>query len=440
MAYNAIVTRITNVDSHPNADRLKVSLISGYNVIVGLDTKVGDKVVLFPPDGQLSEEYAEKNNLVGYVDEKGEKKGGFFEKSRRVKVAKLRGIRSEAYVALLDSFSYTGFDFNSVECGYEFTELNGFKICDKYYTPATQKAMRNNANKPKQRKENVYFRKHIDTSQYRTSKFGIKPGALVIISEKLHGTSARGGKVLDTVYSPLNIFQRTYNFVFGKFFGYIKQKEHQEFKNLLGTRNVILNPENSKKGFYAQAGESETFREKAFNSFKDLLHSGEIIYSELVGYVSENTSIMPSVPTSKANDKELVKMYGKEMKYAYCCVPGQSEQYVYRITQTSDDGTAFELPYFQMTRRLKELGLKTPPLMTDPFIFDGDFEKLDKMVEGFVEGPDVLDKSHIREGVVIRAENPDGTTVFLKSKSFTFLLLEGIVKNDENYVDTEEVS
>lgn len=78
--------------------------------------------------------------------------------------------------------------------------------------------------------------------------------------------------------------------------------------------------------------------------------------------------------------------------------------------------------------------------MTAPFIFNGNYDDLDKTVESLVEGPDVIDDSHIREGVVIRAENPDGTTEFLKSKSFDFLVLEGVIKTDDTYVDREEIS
>ncbi len=438
MSYKAIVTRITNIEPHPNADRLRVTKIAGYNVIIGLNTQINDRVILFPPDGQLSEIYAEKNDLVGYVDEAtGERKGGYFDKNRRVKATRLRSMKSEAYVASIDSLFFTGVDLTSLKDGFEFDEINGFKICEKYYTPATRKAM---ASGKKLRKDNEHFRKHIDTNQYRIRKGDIQKGALIFISQKLHGTSARGGFVLDTKKIPLNLFAKMWNATAGKFFGFLKPKEFTDFDRLIGTRNVILDNPDSEKGFYRNAGSTEEFRFKAFDSFKDLLRKGEIVYSELVGFVDERLPIMPFVTTSKSSNKELVKKYGKEMRYLYNCVPGQCDQYVYRITQTSDDGHPTELSYYQMVRRAKELGLKTPPLMRDPFVFDGDFEKLDEIVETLTEGPDIIDDSHIREGVVIRAENPDGTTVFLKSKSFDFLVLEGVAKDNADYVDLEEVS
>lgn len=436
--YKAVVTRITNIEPHPNADRLRITKIAGYNVIIGLNTEVGDRVVLFPPDGQLSEIYAEKNDLVGYKDpETGEKKGGFFDKNRRVKATRLRSVKSEAYIASLDSLTFTGADLNALKDGFEFDELNGFKICEKYYTPATKKMM---AAGKKLRKSNEYFRKHIDTNQYRLRKGDIQKGALVILTQKLHGTSARGGYVLDTKKLPLGILKRVWNATLGHVFGYARAKEVTDFDYLIGTRNVILDTPECEKGFYKNVGASEQFRFTAFETFRNALRKGEIVYSELVGFVDENTPIMPFVETAKSSNKELNNKYGKTMRYLYNCVPGQCDQYVYRITMTSDDGHPVELPYFQMVTRVKELGLKTPPLMRDPFIFDGDFERLDEIVENLTEGPDLIDDSHIREGVVVRAENPDGTTVFLKSKSFDFLVLEGICKDDINYVDLEEIS
>lgn len=438
MSYKAIVTRITNIEPHPNADRLCITKIAGYNVIVGLDTKEGDRVILFPPDGQLSEVYAENNDLVGYTDpETGERKGGFFEKNRRVKATRLRSMKSEAYIASLDSLAFTGTDLDSLKDGFEFDEINGFKICEKYYTPATRKMM---ASGKKIRKSNEHFRKHVDTNQYRVRKGDIQKGALIFLSQKLHGTSARAGFVLDEKKMPLGVFKKVWNATLGHVFGYSKAKVVTEFDHLIGTRNVILDTPDCEKGFYKNVGASEQFRFTAFESFKDLLHKGEIVYSELVGFVDEHTPIMPFVETSKANNKELKKKYGKVMRYLYNCVPGQCDQYVYRITQTSNDGHATELSYYQMVRRVQELGLKTPPLMREPLVFNGNFDELDEIVESLTEGPDIIDDSHIREGVVVRAENPDGTVVFLKNKSFDFLMLEGVIKTDDNYVDLEEIS
>ena len=86
MSYNAIIAKIDNTKKHPTANRLLIGEVLGHQIIIGLDSKVGDIGVFFGDDGQLSEEYAKANDLIRYTDEKnGEKKGGFFDKNRRVR-------------------------------------------------------------------------------------------------------------------------------------------------------------------------------------------------------------------------------------------------------------------------------------------------------------------------------------------------------------------
>ena len=48
----AIVAPVT-VRPHPNADRVQLADVLGYQVVVGLDVKTGDLGILFPPDSQL---------------------------------------------------------------------------------------------------------------------------------------------------------------------------------------------------------------------------------------------------------------------------------------------------------------------------------------------------------------------------------------------------
>ena len=56
--YNAYITTIKELRKHSNADRLQCATIFGNNVIVDLTYKEGQRVIYFPVDGQLSEEFA----------------------------------------------------------------------------------------------------------------------------------------------------------------------------------------------------------------------------------------------------------------------------------------------------------------------------------------------------------------------------------------------
>ena len=70
MSYCAYVTTIKNIRKHSNADKLQCMEVFGQNVIVDLSYYEGQKVIFFPSDGQLSEEFATDNNLVRVKDEK----------------------------------------------------------------------------------------------------------------------------------------------------------------------------------------------------------------------------------------------------------------------------------------------------------------------------------------------------------------------------------
>ena len=44
------VVKINELHPHSNADRLQCAIIFGQNVIVGLDTQIGDFGIFFPTD------------------------------------------------------------------------------------------------------------------------------------------------------------------------------------------------------------------------------------------------------------------------------------------------------------------------------------------------------------------------------------------------------
>ena len=58
------VCRVSDIVKHPNADRLSIVTVKGWNCIVGLDQyKKGDMVVFVPPDCILPESVIEKYKL-----------------------------------------------------------------------------------------------------------------------------------------------------------------------------------------------------------------------------------------------------------------------------------------------------------------------------------------------------------------------------------------
>src|SRR3990167_276596 len=422
--YNAIIGKI-KIYPHPNADRLKMGVICNTTVVVGLNIQENDLMMLFPSDGQLSETFAISNNLISYSDpQTGEKKGGYFAKNRRVRAQKLRGVSSDGFACELSLLKNAGVSqktIDSLKKGDQFNELDYISICNKYITPATKQALAHKANQVK--KTNKRFPEHYETKQLRYEIDKIPNYSILYINLKVHGTSARYSFVHEEIAVKPPWFKR----IFGA-----KPKTKLEYRHQVGTRRVILDNENV-MDFHGNVQYRYDFMKDIFH----LLKKGELIYGEIAGYQSENVSIMPSVSTSTIKDKSFSKKYGPTITYKYGCPNGTHKFFVYRIAMINEDGYIIDLPWLQTKKRAMELGLQCVPEFEGPFVYDGNKEELLNKVLQYVDGPDPLDETHIREGVVVRIENENGVS-FLKEKSFNFKVLEGIAKDNADYIDLEE--
>lgn len=418
--YSAIVSRV-QTRKHPNADRLQLATAAGFQVIVGLSVEDGALGVFFPADGQLSDEFCKENDLYPRFDKNGKKVGGGFiePKNRRVRAQSFRGEKSYGFWVPVSHFDYTGAG-ETLEEGFEFSELNGHEICNKYVNKATREAGKSRA--ANRRKETEHFRRHVKTEQFWKSLRSIKKGDLLTISRKLHGTSFRHGYVLDL--RKLNIIERIL-----KFFGF-KVEEH-EYTRLTGSRNIILEKGNG-KGFYGD----DAFRYEAVSDFTNKLLPGEVVYGEIVGWVNESRPIMPRVST-----KSLPKEHRKQdfIEWTYGNAPGEREVYIYRIVMNIPKGESVELSPQHLLERCAELGVKPVPQIGASFVFDGRYDALAEKVQELTDAPDELNRTSVSEGVVVRVDAINGETFFLKSKSHNFYVLEGVHK-DSNAIDIEEAS
>lgn len=442
MTYQAIISQIEQVEKHPNADRLQIATTMGRKVIVGLNVKVGDIGVYFDTDGQLSEQFATANNLIRIKNPDGTYSGGFFNEKRKVRAQKFRGVESDGFWTELTSlnnlFPNKAEDIAKLGVGFAFDTLFETPICNKYYTPATLAKMAKNKKGTGPAFATMTakgFAQHFDTSHLFRCVNAIPQNSLVYITEKLHGTSFRFGyvSVQRNKYPTLNPFMkllckmRLYNPI------------ETKYEYLNGTRRTIL--ERRKNPYY----DNEDFRDRAVEPLIGKLHEGEVIYGELVGYLTNGKPIMEP---QGIEDKELKKKYGDKMNYSYGCLDNECKMFVYRITRTDPDGNYVEYSWPQVLQRCQELEINPVPgpIAGDNssylFIYDGygnDGFELCEITGQLGTGPSVLDQSHIKEGVVLRIEPPIGKPYFLKHKSTTFGILEGYLKEKEDYVDTEEV-
>jgi hypothetical protein len=437
MSYKAVVTKLTNVRSHSNADKVQLATCHGNQVVIGLNHVEDELGIYFPSDGQLSHGFCSANNLFrkAEMNSDPEAKPGMFDENRRVRAQRFRGEISDGFWVPLSNLDFIG-GVSFVE-GFEFDELNGIQICEKYINPATIKAARENqGKKTRTAKTSVMFKEHFDTAHFGKCLHEFDYGQTIIITEKLHGTSGRIGHV--QLERDLTWLEKI-----AKRFGVRVQET--EWKYLNGTRRVVLE-ESSGIQFH-----DPTIRDKAFKLFEGNLRKGETVYFEIVGYESTGASIMPKVDTTKMGDKEFTKRYGKTMPFSYGCEELQSRVYVYRMTLTDEDGHSIDYAWDDVVKRCKELGVDTVPHIRTMTLNDlkedlksaavmDDIrtvkETFAKLIEAYGSGPSILDETHIKEGVCVRIEGGIHNKTY-KFKSFEFKVLEGIIK-DSGVVDAEE--
>ena len=442
MADKAIISRIT-IEQLPEGKTLNLGKALGYTFLVGKDAKIGDLYLLFEDGLQLSEEFAQKNDLIARKDSQGNRAGGYFEQNRRVKAKKFMKIRSEVFACPLDYLKYTGYNLDKLKEGDLIEDLNGHPICNKYYTRATL-SKRNGPSRRELRGQTRYFPKHMDTEQFRHYVDKIPDGARIYFTEKVHGTSQRVGNVLEEI--PLKWWHKVCLIL-------SIPLRTREYQYVVGTRNVICSDD--KVGFH-----SNKLRNAAASPFLNKLHKGEVVYYEVVGYDGD-APIMPAVSTVDMKDKEVQKKYGDTIVYNYGLPKGEFDVYVYRVSWINEDGIRFELPWEHVKKRCVELGVKHVkehntaitrefrgeyPILTNFHEFLSGYEETHKdAIEALSKRVNELSENHDNgythpnEGIVIRWEKGPDFGLY-KHKSFLFKVLEGICKEDDSYIDTEEIS
>lgn len=427
--YCGYITTIKQLRKHSNADRLQCATIFGNNVIVDLNYTEGQRVIYFPVDGQLSEEFACENNLVRLKDENGNNVGGYLDPDKRnITALKLRGEKSDGLVLPIEVLSkYV--DVKTLSDGDQISMLDGHEICRKYIPRSNRRRCENNSsgNKNRNRKEEKekisypFFVEHIDTAQLAYNQNAFREGDTCYITLKMHGTSARTANAVEIV-------KKKRHYILKKVFK-IKDKEIKRFAVVSGTRRTTLR--NYEGGYYG----SNAFRQKYQDFFKDKLPKGVEVFYEIVGYTEGDQTIMGRCSNKLVKDKEFEKQYGKETVFSYGCESGENDIYVYRMTMTNEDGFAVELPWEQVQIECEKLGVKCVPTF-EKFVFTT-WEDLMERVEKYYDGADPIGKTHVREGVVVRIDNREKFTAY-KHKNFSFKVLEGIIKDKADAPDMEE--
>ena len=454
MGHCGYITTLNNVRPHPNADRLVLATCFNSTVCVAKDQYFEGQVgIYFETDLQLSMEYCEKNGLLAVYENGVNVSGGYMDPAKRnVRAIKLRGEQSDGLFMPLASLDYTGANLDELKPGDQITVLNGHEICRKYIPRSnTPRTVAGGAGKRVKRRAKrsiaPTFFEHKDTEQLQYYLDQFKPGDYVEITRKLHGTSGRTAYV------------KTFKGMKRTFWDWLFRREGEAIYDwgiVSGTRRTVMDTFDG--GFYG----SNLFRKQYHDFFDGKLLKGETVYYEIVGFTHEGKSIMGQCSNKKLNDKEFVKQYGDTTTFSYGCNPWGlcasaqsnpdynvpvSRMFVYRMTMTNEDGEVVEYTPDQVRHRCMYMGADFVPVewsglipehpgsKDDPTITAGEW--ILKKAEQFYDGPEPLDPTHIREGVVVRIINRPTFTAY-KHKNFSFKVLEGIIKDTATAPDMEE--
>lgn len=447
--HSGFITTLKDIRPHPNADKLMLATCFINTVCVAKDKFAeGEIGVYFPVDLQLSMEFCEQNKLLAVYENGVNISGGYMDPAKRnVKAIKLRGEKSDGLFLPLSCLAYTGVDLDSLNIGDPITTVNGHEICHKYIPARHSKGnatVAGGAGKRVKRRAKrsiaPTFFEHKDTEQLAYNLQAFRPGDLIEITRKLHGTSART--------SHTKVFQGMKRTMWDKLFCR-EGTPIYDWDYVSGTRRTVLDTFDG--GFYG----SNEFRKPYHDFFEGKLLKGETVYYEIVGFTHTGDSIMGTCDNKKLKDKEFVKKYGPKTVFSYGCDPKgandkpQSDIYVYRMTMTNEDGEVVEYTPDQMRHRCMYMGVKTVPLhwygfIPDEEVFTGtscEYTDPGQFVlakaEEFYDGEEPIDPTHIREGVVVRVINRPTFTAY-KHKNFQFKVLEGIIKENATAPDMEE--
>lgn len=359
--YAATVVEIKQVFDIPGADFIKRVNIFGSDVITSSGVKPGDVLLFFCSGTCINEEYCKFNNL--YSDKELNRDNtvsGYLSKTGRTKAIKLRGVISDGLlmpisslvnfynrietIAKTDTNELISFNFGKnieesmFKVGDTFTTINGFKLCEKYIVPSA----RNSGTGVPKVKEKFrltdimipgQFKFHKDTAHLARSISRLQEEDLYVITAKFHGSSIIISRVLGV--RKLSLKDKI-----AKFFG--AKVAETEFVDIWSSGKPKSNlPKGISSGWTSSNPSyyKEDVWKIAYNDHKDTLEKGITLYGKIIGNHIQGGF-------------DYTKLLIPEKNYGL---------YIYRITQTNEDGITYEFTWDQIKAYCNKYELKHVP-------------------------------------------------------------------------------
>ena len=422
--YTAQVIKLPAKVPVPKLDNLVEINYQGNSVLVGKDSDPNELYLFFPAECQISHDFLSKNNLYRHETLNADPtQKGFFEDNRRVKAIKFKGIISSGFIIPLSSLFRekmgvpAGITFS---IGDEFNEIGGYEVCRKFIRKVQGTSGMKNPRTGFL--DGIIDKKaapeHPDTAQLLKNTHKLELDSQIVVTYKLHGTSAR-------TYNTLVKRKLTWKEKIAKFFGVKVPTEDYEYVacSRRQVKSVGFEELPNKNHFFT---DGDLWSEFAKKNLEGKLNKGESIYYEIIGKTYGGGEIQ-----------------GNGYHYGL----SEPKAYVYRIANINPQGIEVDLSYEQMKLRAKQLELEVCPELFRGTV-DEFLNKYDKFEDGtdsietaftrvfynkLLEKPSILDPNVIEEGFCIRAENYPKPDIFkIKSKIF--------LKQESDWLDKDTVN
>ena len=311
--YSGLIIRLSNLQKLEGSDFLLGFPCLGMMALVHYTNKEGDIGVFFPAECQLSESFCKENNLFknSELNSDPEQKG-YLESNRRIKALKLRGHKSTGFWVPASYLSYLGITEQDLidNENQSFTHINGSEVCRKYKIQQQESKNKQRGLKKKfKRADSALFPEYIDTDNFWRNIHLFGPEDEIIVTQKLHGTSARFSNTKVKKFSKLELTLNRVDDYFlsllkrkGKFFGKLRKSLYQlyfdyvssqlsrirfsnktEYACLAGSRRVIKDTMFGNNDHYY---DTDVWNEN-LHRISHLIPKNVVIYGELIGWNGE---------------------------------------------------------------------------------------------------------------------------------------------------------
>lgn len=331
---------IEEIKPHPNADKLEIAVVGGWDIITGKGNyQVGDVVVHIQPDSMVPKKWADEWDVTQYLSWKKKAESG------RVRAAKLRQVVSFGFLVPNES---------GAELETDLAEHYGIT---KWEPPAPRG---NSAEQGITRYVHPLLHGYTNIENLRNYKNKLDYDIHLVVTEKIHGMNSRVGWVRRTDHTYSDDGRNSASGI------HFRNWRDENYEFVIGSHKCQRDLENP--------GVFDTPYQLHYDS---------------LGYIFEMLAFKYDTIKSVIFFGEIYGAGIQDLHY------GQSQEKGYRLFDISVNGE-----YLDWTTLVELTSRFNVPLV--PVLGQGRFT-FQELVE-LAQGDTTLDDSHIREGIVVRPE------------------------------------